>query len=356
MTTTHDHLMADFVDGTTREITTAGGRYGLRMTRTYDTDADDLWSAWTDPSRMARWLGRPDGELREGGEVTLWMGGPDDTTPPEGTDDVAHLQVLHCARPERLTVRWAWSQDEPSLVDLRLTPLGEGQTLLELDHVVLDRDGATGYGSGWEDFLARLEASLAGRPTDFASIEPAVDPLWATAGDQAYPAELPAVTSTGDTSTLEAERWMAAPPDAVWERLSTRSGLEQWYVNAVSGDLAVGGRFRCVFDQGEATGEVLTCTPERELVVTWQWAGVSHTSRMTVALAPEVRDGLPGTRVTWREEDASGNVEAYAAGLHSHLVGLDRASRGLPSTPTRWYADFVSAFSQLTGRYANPFG
>ena len=267
--------------GTTREITTAGGRYGLRMTR---------------------WLGRPDGDLREGGEVTLWMGGPDESK-PEGTDDVAHL-----------------------------------------------------HGAGWEDFLARLEASLAGRPTDFLSIEPTIDPLWATAGDQAYPAELPVVTSTGETSTLEAERWVAAPSDVVWDRLSTRSGLEQWYVNAVSGHLVVGGRFRCVFDQGEATGEVLTCTPERELAVTWQWAGVSSSSRMTVTLTPETRDGLPGTRVRWREDDATGDVEAYAAGLHSHLVGLDRASRGLPSAPSRWYADFVSAFSQRNGSYANPFG
>lgn len=354
MTTTPGHPVADLVGGTTREITTAGGRYGLRMTRTYDTDADDLWSAWTDPARMARWLGSPDGDLREGGEVTLRMGGPSAST-PEGTDDIARLHVLHCSRPERLTVRWAWGQEEPSLVDLRLTPLGDLQTLLELDHVVLDRDAATGYGSGWEDFLARLEASLTGRPTDGPSLEPVVDPLWARAAEQAYPAALPAMTSTGDTSTLEVERWMAAPPEAVWNRLSTRSGLEQWYVNAVSGDLAVGGRFRCVFDQGEATGEVLTCTPERELAVTWQWAGVSSSSRMTVTLSPEVRDDLPGTRVAWREEGVTGNVAAYAAGLHSHLAGLDRASRGVPSTPSRWYADFVSAFSRLTGRYANPF-
>lgn len=353
MTTSGDQL-SDLVGGTTREITTAAGRFGLRMTRAYDTDPEDLWSAWTEPERMTRWLGRPDGDLREGGELTLWMGGADELKPADA-DDVALVRILHCARPERLTVRWAWGQDEPSLVDLRLVPLGEGQTLLELDHVVLDRDGATGYGPGWEDFLVRLDAAIAGRPADVASTEPVVAPLWSTAADQAYPALLPTVTSTGETSVLEAERWLAASPADVWDCLSTRAGLERWYVNALIGDLAVGGRFRCVFDQGEATGEVLSCTPERELAVTWQWAGVESMSRMTVTLSPEVRDGLPGTRVAWREDDATGNVAAYAAGLHSHLVGLDRASSGLPSTPSRWYADFVLALSRLTGRYTNPF-
>ena len=35
----------------------------------YDTDIDDLWSAITDPSRLARWHGEVEGDLRVGGEV-----------------------------------------------------------------------------------------------------------------------------------------------------------------------------------------------------------------------------------------------------------------------------------------------
>ncbi|WP_344151009.1 SRPBCC domain-containing protein [Nocardioides koreensis] len=30
---------------------------------------DDLWSALTDPSRLARWLGEVEGDLRPGGEL-----------------------------------------------------------------------------------------------------------------------------------------------------------------------------------------------------------------------------------------------------------------------------------------------
>ena len=31
----------------------------VRMEDTYDTTAEDLWSALTDPARLARWIGQP---------------------------------------------------------------------------------------------------------------------------------------------------------------------------------------------------------------------------------------------------------------------------------------------------------
>ena len=34
----------------------------------YDTDIDDLWSALTDPRRLARWVADVEGDLRLGGE------------------------------------------------------------------------------------------------------------------------------------------------------------------------------------------------------------------------------------------------------------------------------------------------
>jgi uncharacterized protein YndB with AHSA1/START domain len=40
----------------------------VRMEDRFDTDIDDLWSALTDPHRLARWLGEVDGDLRQGGE------------------------------------------------------------------------------------------------------------------------------------------------------------------------------------------------------------------------------------------------------------------------------------------------
>ena len=47
---------------------TEGGRGVVRIEERYDTDIDDLWTAITDPRRLARWLGVFEGDLRLGGE------------------------------------------------------------------------------------------------------------------------------------------------------------------------------------------------------------------------------------------------------------------------------------------------
>jgi len=50
-------------------LRSADGKGVVRMQDRFDTDSDDLWSALTDPGRLARWLGEVEGDLRLGGEV-----------------------------------------------------------------------------------------------------------------------------------------------------------------------------------------------------------------------------------------------------------------------------------------------
>jgi uncharacterized protein YndB with AHSA1/START domain len=49
-------------------LRTADGKGVVRMEDRFTTDIDDLWSALTDPGRLARWLGEFEGDLRLGGE------------------------------------------------------------------------------------------------------------------------------------------------------------------------------------------------------------------------------------------------------------------------------------------------
>jgi uncharacterized protein YndB with AHSA1/START domain len=39
----------------------------VRMQDRFDTDIDDLWSALTEPGRLARWIAEVKGDLRLGG-------------------------------------------------------------------------------------------------------------------------------------------------------------------------------------------------------------------------------------------------------------------------------------------------
>jgi uncharacterized protein YndB with AHSA1/START domain len=45
----------------------------IRVEDLYDTDIDDLWSALTDPRRLARWLATVEGDLRLGGWIQVWF-------------------------------------------------------------------------------------------------------------------------------------------------------------------------------------------------------------------------------------------------------------------------------------------
>ena len=44
------------------------GKGVVRMEDCYETEIEDLWSAVTDPSRLARWVAEVDGDLHVGGE------------------------------------------------------------------------------------------------------------------------------------------------------------------------------------------------------------------------------------------------------------------------------------------------
>ena len=49
-------------------LRTGDGKGVVRMEDRFGTDIDDLWSALTDPGRLARWRGEFEGDLRLGGE------------------------------------------------------------------------------------------------------------------------------------------------------------------------------------------------------------------------------------------------------------------------------------------------
>ena len=50
-------------------LRSADGKGVVRMEDRVDTDIDDVWSALTDPSRLARWYGKIEGDLHLGGSI-----------------------------------------------------------------------------------------------------------------------------------------------------------------------------------------------------------------------------------------------------------------------------------------------
>src|SRR4051794_39556082 len=73
----------------------SGGAGVVRIEDRYDTDIDDLWSAVTDPDRLARWYGEVEGDLRPGGRFRVYLEAAD-------LEGIGHVDA--CDPPRRLRV------------------------------------------------------------------------------------------------------------------------------------------------------------------------------------------------------------------------------------------------------------
>ena len=141
----------------------ADGTGVVRIEDRYDTDIDDLWSALTDPGRLARWHGQVEGDLRPGGEFRTYI----------ASDDVESTgRVEACEPPRRLLVTtretdesWRKGQGAPSfdeVLEATLTADGD-QTILVIEVRGMPLDKIAFYGAGWQIHAENLAAYLAGR-------------------------------------------------------------------------------------------------------------------------------------------------------------------------------------------------
>jgi len=340
---------------TARRVVTSGGHRAVSLEREYAFAIDDVWSAWTAPERTRRWLGELRGDLVVGGRVELCMSPPD--------SDVAVLTILACDAPERLVVRWEWPGEVDSFVDLRLCALDAERTLLVLEHVALEPDKAHSYGPGWEDFLLRLALNLAGddpATLRWAEVEPVIDPQWLAAetaspsqGSQGSAASRPSdwsdnrwpLVAAGDNgSSLVASRVVVADRDDVWSALTTADRIGAWF-GAVTGDLAIGGDVRIVFDGGAASGTVRECDRSAgRIVLSWRW---DHDGLDTTVSVSLVDVGAGRTRVIVRQDGVVGPTRGYAAGWAAYLGALERALGGAPRSEQLWQAEWELAMAML---------
>ena len=143
-------------------LRSADGKGVVRIEDRYHTDVDDLWSALTDPGRLARWYGQVEGDLRPGGEFRLYIESHD----VEGTG-----RVEACEPPRRLLVTtretdesWRKGNGVPPFdeaIEATLTADGD-QTILVIEVQGMPVDKIAFYGAGWQIHAENLAAHLAG--------------------------------------------------------------------------------------------------------------------------------------------------------------------------------------------------
>lgn len=136
----------------------AGDGRTVVLRREYRASVEDVWDAITNADRMTRWFLPVTGELRLGGHYQLAGNAGGD--------------ILRCEPPTLLAVTWVYGENptpgDVSEVAVRLSPTGNDQTLLELEHTaVTDADRWSTYGPGavgvgWDLALLGLAMHLRG--------------------------------------------------------------------------------------------------------------------------------------------------------------------------------------------------
>jgi uncharacterized protein YndB with AHSA1/START domain len=116
---------------------------------------ETVFEFWTDPAKMARWMGR-DIELdpRPGGDFRIDYNG----------SDIASGRYVDVDPPSRIVMTWGWeapgdaTPPGTSTVEVSFVPDGEG-TIVRLRHSGLVADAVAGHREGWDHFLAQLVAA-----------------------------------------------------------------------------------------------------------------------------------------------------------------------------------------------------
>jgi uncharacterized protein YndB with AHSA1/START domain len=126
-------------------------RGAVRVEDVYDTDIGDLWSAITQPDRLARWIAAVEGDFRVGGIVQARF-----TSTWEGP---GRIEV--CEPPNRLLITMEPGTDDEAVIEAVLTSEGE-RTRLVVEERGLPIEPLYMHGAGWQAHLEDLRRYLAG--------------------------------------------------------------------------------------------------------------------------------------------------------------------------------------------------
>jgi uncharacterized protein YndB with AHSA1/START domain len=158
-------------------LRSANGKGVVRMQDRFDTDIDDVWSALTDPLRLARWIGEVDGDLRLGGEYRFHFY----ASGSEGTG-----RVEACEPPRRLLLAHGLGQQHENVIEVTLAADGD-QTILVAEERGMPLNLLAAYGAGVQVHVEDLAAHLAGHERCDADarwdeLQPAYEDLAARVG------------------------------------------------------------------------------------------------------------------------------------------------------------------------------
>jgi uncharacterized protein YndB with AHSA1/START domain len=295
-------------------LKTVESRPTLRIERRLDHSVERVWRAISEPAELARWFLAPVQWRPELGEVFEGEGG--------------RGEITELAPPRRIA--WVWGDE---LFRFELSPEGDG-CLLVFTHVFDDRALGAQHAAGWEIYLNRLDAHLAGgflseeaahavfpslheRYAERFALDPAV-------GRRTFAKMQASRLTLEEGPTLRLQRRYDHPLERVWRAITDPEELRHW------------------FPPGEELA-LAECDPPHML------AGVWYGDRLRF----ELRSEGDGCVLTFTHQFADRAKAARdAAGWESCFLRFDALLAGKPLSE----AVSLETWPQIHERYAEKFG
>lgn len=125
----------------------------VRFERHYPRPVETVWSALTDPARLADWMGASHVEPHVGGRFDMMVDGPHPMTGRVRVWDPPHV----------LELSWSNTHAPDSVIRYELAR-DAGGTRLIFTHQGMPYENSALMLPGWHDYLAHLGYVLTGRP------------------------------------------------------------------------------------------------------------------------------------------------------------------------------------------------
>ena len=136
----------------------------VRIERSFDAPAEDVFDAWTSAEVMRRWLHpAPDWETPEA-EVDLKVGGRVRVVMrrPDGSEVEASGEYVVIDRPRRLVMTWTFDDDPANeqLMELSFSESGGWTTVLLVNSGISTDERRDAQDWGWRGCLDQFERLL----------------------------------------------------------------------------------------------------------------------------------------------------------------------------------------------------
>lgn len=266
------------------KVTREADGYQVQFDRVYPHPVQKVWEALTKPENLKIWFTDIEMDFRPGGKMTFRF--------RDEARMASYGKVMEIDPPRRFVFSW-----EGELAKWELSDAPGNTCRLKLTYSKLPQDFAAKAPAGFHTLLDRLEDVLAGRkePWAFGTEDTGQQKLVMRYGAAVH-REHPEIE---ELRPVIVEKLCNASPDGVWQALTRKEQMKEWYFDLDDFKAEVG--FEFTFPGKGQKGEeyihrcrITEVTPSKKLQYSWQYENHPGYSEVTFELFPE---GATKTRV-----------------------------------------------------------